>query len=150
MPNTETSAAPRNSEKLVVDLGICAEIENITATSEGLAGNNAKAEWHKGKGAGLRQAQAMLRDMLANPLLTVVEEFHSRLLGQTVIAIIIGLIIGWLLPEVGVGFISASIILYVNRVWGDKNCPYSETANNTDEGRSATVRTPSAGLEAEQ
>ena len=65
---TETTAAThRNTvEQLVGDLGICAEIENVTVNSETLAGNVAKAEWHKGKGAGLRQAQAMLRDVLAN------------------------------------------------------------------------------------
>ena len=67
MPTLETPAAPRNTvEQLVGDLGICSEIEDVTVTSERLAGNDAKAEWHKGKGAGLRQAQAMLRDVLAN------------------------------------------------------------------------------------
>lgn len=67
MTPPEMPAAPRNTaEQLVGDLGICAEIEDVTVTSERLAGNDAKAEWHKGKGAGLRQAQAMLRDVLAN------------------------------------------------------------------------------------
>jgi len=67
MTNETTAAAHRNTvEQLVGDLGICGEIEDVTATSETLAGNEAKAEWHKGKGAGLRQAQAMLRDVLAN------------------------------------------------------------------------------------
>ena len=45
---------------------IVLDVEDVTVTSETLAGNVAKAEWHKGKGAGLRQAQAMLRDVLAN------------------------------------------------------------------------------------
>ena len=67
MTNETTAAAHRIPvEQLVGDLGICGEIEDVTATSETPAGNEAKAEWHKGKGAGLRQAQAMLRDVLAN------------------------------------------------------------------------------------
>ena len=65
--NEERKAAVESTvDSLVGDLGICGEIEDVTATSETLAGNEAKAEWHKGKGAGLRQAQAMLRDVLAN------------------------------------------------------------------------------------
>ena len=75
MTEQKTNAAHRNTvEQLVGDLGICAEIEDVTVTSERLAGNNAKAEWHKGKGAGLRQAQAMLRDVLANARLDWQEE----------------------------------------------------------------------------
>ena len=61
-------------------------------------------------------------------LAAIVDEFHDRLRVQTIGAIILGLIIGWVLPQVGVGFIGASIILYINRIWGDANCPYGEQA----------------------
>lgn len=43
-------------------LGIGAEIEDTTAHGHALAGNVAKANWHAGKSAGLRQAQSMLAE----------------------------------------------------------------------------------------
>ena len=74
----------------------------------------------------------------SNPLLgATVDEFHARLRQQTVGAIILGLMVGWVFPQVGIGFIAASIILWVNRVWGDANCPYQETPNNAVTGSEA-------------
>lgn len=61
-------------------------------------------------------------------LAAAVDEFHERLRHQTVITIILGLMVGWVLPQVGVGVIGATIVLYVNRIWGDSNCPYGDEA----------------------
>jgi len=62
--------APRNEldrerfERLIYDFGICGEIAGLTGKHQALAGNAAIAEWSKGKAAGMRQAQAMLRDVI--------------------------------------------------------------------------------------
>ena len=51
-------------EQLDVALGVCAEIEDLSVTSDNLAGNYANAERRKGRRDGLLHAQAMIRVVL--------------------------------------------------------------------------------------
>lgn len=51
---------------LLEDLMRLAEAERLTAQSETLAGNIAKAEWHSGKEAGITLALCIVRDRSSN------------------------------------------------------------------------------------